>query len=1257
MKNPMTPLVRNKVKHWRHSASGFLLSAMIVLCLPNAYAGGNNLNYSATPPVNSSGGGIVPNVLVILDNSNSMDEAADGHAVGSANVGSKSEIARSAIKNIVSANIGRMRMGLMAYQQSGVAKRSLHDAWYDFSYNSANFDPTYDLSVSGARDSNTKKFHTQTSSGRDIYYNVALPFYAGSSQGTAYCYSRTADFDNGSETFPGGPWDTYRCFNNKTSTSDVIPASNGAAETAAGYTSYAFQGAFSPTDSDLAQNLLDFGSRLGWAYVSETWFSNTTPGRGYLHTPIADLDATHAALFNAKLATSQFTTSTDTPLRNAGLTPLEGSLDSALNYFTGVALPGNEGGATYTPSGACTSEDYIVLVTDGLPSTDPAGNQYANTTAAITAVANKAAELNTAGVKVYVVGFALPATVDPTILNTIAASGGTSSAYSANDSTTLNAALNAIFQDVQTRASSGSAAAVVSNSGQGTGGIYQALYNPKITKNGTEAKWTGKLQSLFIDDRSYFREDSNGNARLDDYATDSIVSIYYDSSPSVQATVIQRLNEDLSLNGTAQPLDSLNTIWEASSVLGSLDQTTIINQRNYTTEVGTAANAGRHIFTSINGSRIDLVWDSSTASPAVGKLSPYNNNFRYLGVGNATEAEKIIKFVRGLEGISGYRSRSLDSDGNGSLDERHLLGDIIHSNPVVVSAPRDGYDLKYGDVSYGEFRQKYAKRRQVTYVGANDGMVHAFNAGFWNGANKSFDVSLAGSTATAHPLGAELWAYVPQNLLPHLQWLKDPDYSHAYFMDGAPQVFDANIFPNDSVHTNGWGTVLVVGMRLGGGAMTVDTDGVGGDDWTTGSAYVLFDITDPESPPVLLAELTDTNLGFTTSKPVVVKTRAVTSTGNWKDFAGMTNEWSLVFGSGPGPNDSPANAQAAITDVTSNAATGIARIFKYNLGDPKKSVSAGYVSGFAGGKSTAQSWSFVGDLSAADWDNDYTDDAVYFGTIGKAGSAASQGGIFRLKLDDSSLPLMYNANRPISPAPLLSTDSKFAHWVHVGSGRLFAPADNSDSSQQVYLGIKEPVNTSGALTYADISTSTPSTLQNITGVKVFTNGALDDTGNVLPTSPSAITTFKELELYIENNRAGWYRNFNTYGTDPSTRNLTAAARVNRILFYTDYTPSSNVCAPEGSSNLYAVNLKTGTAEGFAPLGTDPSVTLGTEEEAVAFINLGQGQASSPTAHSGSGVTPGTLKIITNSSTGSITGTSAMVPPLTSGRETWREIIN
>lgn len=433
------------------------------------------------------------NVLLILDNSNSMDENAAGAAVGSADSNSKSEIARSVAKNIVSTYLNKINLGLMAYQQASMSAYFLHNSPYDVSYNPANYDPSF----TGARDALTKRFRepNPSSAGNFIHYNVALPFYASSNQGNAFCYSPTAKAFNNGETYPAGPWDTYRCFSSKTGTSDTLPAwGNGASEAAAGYSSVFYQGQFWPTDSDLAQGILDFGKQNTWRYVSRTWFVNSSPGRGYLHTPIAVLDSAQASKLNTKLGTSQFVSNKPTdpayPLQNAGLTPIEGTLLTAKDYFGGTLAAANQGGPQSAPPNSC-GKDFAVMVTDGLPSTDQNGNVLSDPTTALSQAAAAAAALNAAKVKTYVVGFALPYGVAPTTLDKIASSGGTGTAFSASDYASLSASLDTIFNSILGQIGSG--ASVAASSGKAFAGstLYQAKMDP--------SDWSGMLLALPVD--------------------------------------------------------------------------------------------------------------------------------------------------------------------------------------------------------------------------------------------------------------------------------------------------------------------------------------------------------------------------------------------------------------------------------------------------------------------------------------------------------------------------------------------------------------------------------------------------------------------------------------------------------------------------------------------------------------------------------------------------------------------------------------
>ena len=188
----------------------------------------------------------------------------------------------------------------------------------------------------------------------------------------------------------------------------------------------------------------------------------------------------------------------------------------------------------------------------------------------------------------------------------------------------------------------------------------------------------------------------------------------------------------------------------------------------------------------------------------------------------ATDAEvnNIIKWIRGLD-QTGMRSRQvgvdLNHDGVAESSVTWRLGDVIHSTPTAVSRPNEGYHFLYRDNTYAAFVNQYQNRRHVIYFGGNDGMLHAVNGGFYDAPNHRFCRSEDCMLETLAPeLGAELWAYVPYNLLPYLKCLTDPDYLHQYFVDSSPRIFDVQIFNPDSVHPYGWGTILVVGMRFGG---------------------------------------------------------------------------------------------------------------------------------------------------------------------------------------------------------------------------------------------------------------------------------------------------------------------------------------------------------------------------------------------------------------------------------------------------------
>lgn len=671
-----------------------------------------------------------PNVLLILDNSNSMDEAPNGEARGSNSPESKSEIARQVARSLLDTYLNRINLGLMAYRQNEPTASFLHNSPYDVSYDPANYNPSY----AGPRRSLTKRFRTPnpTDPGGFIYYNVALPFYANSNYGNGFCYSPTADFDNGAETYPGGPWDTYRCFRVKIGTSDgvVSPLPSGGirpGEAALGYGVLIGNFTFWPTDSDLAQGILDFGRLNAWTFVGRTWFRNDSPGRGFLHVPISPLDAAHRASLLAKLRCNvpgQPLPCNETGIRNAGLTPIEGTLLTARDYFRGTWTNTAEGyTASCYPLPQSCGRNFVILLTDGLPSTDRNGNPVSNPATAITQAASAAAALRAEGVETYVIGFALPFGVNPTTLDAIAAAGGTSRAYSASDSALLNAVFDSIFLDILKKVGSASSVTANSTSISSDSAVYQALFNSQ--------EWSGDLKAY------------------------PVTSSGAGDTP----------------------------LWKASE------------------HVPTPAS--RKIFTRSGGSAVAFTWTNLSSSDQ-----------------SALGGADVVDYLRGV------RSKELQNGGsfrNRPKSPDNVLGDIVHSSPF------------------------YVKDTNTVYVGANDGMLHAFNA----------------------TNGQELFAYIPSAMMPKLRNLSMPTYTHDYFVDG-------DIAVSSQSDTGGKNYLVATLGRGGKGLFGLDVT-TPGSFATTHVKWECF-----ATGGTVSACNGDNDLGFMLGRPVIAKM----NDGNWAVIVG-----------------------------------------------------------------------------------------------------------------------------------------------------------------------------------------------------------------------------------------------------------------------------------------------------------------------------------------------------------------------------------
>ena len=711
-------------------------------------------------------------------------------------------------------------------------------------------------------------------------------------------------------------------------------------------------------------------------------------------------------------------------------------------------------------------------------------------------------------------------------------------------------------------------------------------------------------------------------------------------------------------------------LWNAREelYLEGLTDAQIKSNRLYTAN----ANTGRHIMT-----WLDKNLDGEVDGGEYVEFEESLTDYGFFDVANQTDAENLINYIRGVE-ISGYRSRSVRYS-PGENVQIMRLGDVIHSTPTVVSSPQEAFNILYKDSTYTAFRKQYADRRIMVYVGSNDGLLHAFNAGFYgvvkvdgsgtvlspgDAGYDSADSKVAyltsgkncatGAAALEHPLGSEIWAYAPMNLLPHLKWLKDPNYTHVYYVDGKPRVFDAKIFTDDADHPNGWGTVMVVGMRFGGGQMTIDTaaDGLGlltppnkadANDVTMTSAYMIIDITNPEVQPTLLGEIQVPDGSFSFVYPTAM------AFGN--------DNWYLIFGSGPDDIDTAASSSTAKAYVLNlkeltTAPGGTVGVPTGCSLDPIGSSPIQMITCDTGVLNT-----FMGSPVSVDWDLDYYADTVYFGLVGDA--SASSGAMMRFAVDENDDPdnwsfptTLMATNQPVNIAPALGFDNLGNKWVYFGTGRFFVMDDKTSTAIQTIYGVKD--DGSGAVyTAAD--------LLDATDIDIFTDESIDNGPNGTA-SGTPITNFSDLISEVDTYQDGWYLDLppivGTAGVAPATRVLGQPALIGGILFSTAFQPSDDPCSGEGYSRLYGLYYKTGTAYPSPTIFGTETVIDGTEVKykALKFVDLGRGMSTSPAIHSGYGTGDDTVSVFTQLSTGDIfRQTADTALKVRSGKTSWREL--
>lgn len=317
---------------------------------------------------------------------------------------------------------------------------------------------------------------------------------------------------------------------------------------------------------------------------------------------------------------------------------------------------------------------------------------------------------------------------------------------------------------------------------------------------------------------------------------------------------------------------------------------------------------------------LNFAWEASDEMPAVGsrdvfftrngatsRFSSSNVTLaqlctkpsgNYVGMSRCSAAEITglgVNLAQSVDYLLG--DASLEKKNGGALRDRSTkLGDIVNSTPVVSSPLDDyGYASLGGTLgsSYSTYlATKRSNHRYMVYVGANDGMLHAFDGGM--GANGVQDSNG----------GREEFGYIPSTALGHMGNLLfpyDPDddndqkFDHRYYVDGPVTVSDVRYGGN-------WRTALV--GTAGAGGRSVFALNVTNPS-SFGTSDKLWEISDLDTS--LPAEVRN-NIGHVLGKPVIVPI---------KTTASNTPRWVAIFGNGY--NSASGKAVLFVVDIASGS--------------------------------------------------------------------------------------------------------------------------------------------------------------------------------------------------------------------------------------------------------------------------------------------------------------------------------------------------
>jgi type IV pilus assembly protein PilY1 len=575
-----------------------------------------------------------------------------------------------------------------------------------------------------------------------------------------------------------------------------------------------------------------------------------------------------------------------------------------------------------------------------------------------------------------------------------------------------------------------------------------------------------------------------------------------------------------------------------------------------------------------------------------------------------------------LEYLRGDRSKET----NPFRKRNKLLGDIVNSGVAYSGAPTTAIN----DSGYQAFFSTNAARTKAVFVGANDGMLHAFNA------------SVGGTDS-----GKELFAYIPSWLGPKLSALTVPSYvnNHQAYLDGTPTVSEALV---DVSGTPTWKTVLVAGTGAGG-------QGVFALDVTNPSAFdaskVMWEFTHADDP----------DMGNVTGRPQILKLRtsaynAASPTYKW--FAVVGGGVNSYVGSSPYGSGYPALFLLDLGKPAGTAWTLGTNYFKISFpvnGDLSNLTSgvltASKATGIinfkaALGASREVTQIYAGDLHGQLWKLDFSLFASSAWDIknlspfqtGTAPNTVPYPLFIAKDASGVAQPITMSPSIAFGPTP----DSRY---IFFGTGKYLEASDKTNTAtQSAYMVFDNGTATGDTITGARASA--------ISGRTRLKPGTVNTSTGVVSVAAFTLGRAATVDHATETVRSGWYFDFPSSGERQISNATVLGSKAVFGTLIPGATAAAGSCsAAPGGGKVYEVIIAGGN-------GSSASSRVGIQGEPLA-VELADATTYTATDSTGRRTKTTVHQIIQQGSLGLSSGGSGSSVTTTSivGRLSWRQINN